>query len=145
MVPTLFGRLQTRLVLLTVVGGLVTAGLAPVLPVAGPLADRYRAAYAVLAGVAVLGLGWDLVYQLLMQWRWEKDWPTLFGLLTLLPEGVVLWWVNRAEALPGLPESVPPLAFTVHLVVVWFMVWVVANGPLRVPFLRWRFSGGRFL
>ena len=38
MVPTLFGRLQTRLVLLAVVGGLITAGLAPVLPVAAPMA-----------------------------------------------------------------------------------------------------------
>lgn len=145
MVPTLFGRLQTRLVLLAVVGGLVTAGLAPVLPVAVPLADRYRAAYSLLAAVAVLGLGWELVYQFLMQWRWEKDWPTLLGLLTLVPEGALVWWANRAGALPGLPAPVPPLAFAVDFVAVWLAVWLVANGPLRVPFLRWRFSGGRFL
>ena len=114
------------------------------LPVAAPLADRYRAAYLVLASVALLGLGWELIYHFLMQWRWEKDWPTLFGLLTLVPEGAAVWWVNRAGALPGLPTSVPPAAFAVHLLTVWLVVWVVANGPLRVPCVRWRFHGGRF-
>jgi len=144
MVPTLIGRLQTRLVLLAVVGGLVTAALAPLLPVPAPLADRYRAAYAVLAAVAVLGLGWELVYHLLMQWRWEKDWPTLFGLLTVVPEGALVWAAVDAGRLPGLPGPVPLAAFALDLGTVWLAVWMVANGPLRVPFLRWRFSGGRF-
>jgi hypothetical protein len=83
MLPTLAGRIQTRLALLAVVGGLVTAIIAPVLPIPAPLADRYRNAFLVLAAVAVLGVGWELAYHLLMQWRWEKDWPTLFGLVTL--------------------------------------------------------------
>jgi hypothetical protein len=145
MVPTLFGRLQTRLVLLAIVGSLLTAALAPVLPVPAALADRYRAGYIVLAAVALLGLGWELVYQFLMQWRWEKDWPTLFGLLTLVPEGAAVWWLNHAGALPGLPAPVPPAAFVIDFVAIWLAVWLTANGPLRVPCLRWRFHGGRFL
>jgi hypothetical protein len=144
MVPTLWGRLQTRLVLLTLVGGLVTAVLAPLLPVAAPLADKYGTAFVVLAAVAVLGLGWELIYQLLMQWRWEKDWPTLLGLLTLVPEGGLVWWLNRAGALPGPPTPVPPLAFAVDFLAVWLAVWATANGPVRAVCLRWRFHGGRF-
>jgi hypothetical protein len=144
MVPTLWGRLQTRLVLLTLVGGLVTAVLAPLLPVAAPLADKYGTAFVVLAAVAVLGLGWELIYQLLMQWRWEKDWPTLLGLLTLVPEGGLVWWLNRAGALPGPPTPVPPLAFAVDFLAVWLAVWATANGPVREVCLRWRFHGGRF-
>jgi pimeloyl-ACP methyl ester carboxylesterase len=35
------------------------------------------------------------------------------------------------------------VAFLVQFVVVWLGVWVVANGPMRVPFIRWRFRGGR--
>src|SRR5215207_9630926 len=139
MVPTLLGRLQTRVVLLAVIGGLLTAALAPMLPVAAPLVYRYSVAFVVLAAVAILGLGWELVYQFLMQWRWEKDWPTLFGLLTLVPEGALVWWANRAGRLPGLSTPVPPLAFAVDFVAVWLAVWLVASGPLRVPFLRWRF------
>jgi hypothetical protein len=144
MVPTLCGRLQTRLVLLALVGGLVTAVLAPLLPVAAPVADKYGTAFVVLAAVAVLGLGWELLYQLLMQWRWEKDWPTLFGLLTLAPEGGLVWWLNRADMLPGPPAPVPPLAFAVDFLAVWLAVWATANGPVRVVCLRWRFHGGRF-
>jgi hypothetical protein len=107
--------------------------------------DRYRAAFVVLAAVAILGLGWELVYQVLMQWRWEKDWPTLFGLLTLVPEGGLVWWANRAGALPGLATPVPPLAFAVDFLSVWLAVWATTNGPLRAACLRWRFHGGRFL
>ena len=144
MLPTLLGRLQTRVVLLAVIGGLMTAALAPVLPVAAPLVDRYRAAFVVLVAVAILGLGWELIYQFLMQWRWEKDWPTLFGLLTLVPEGGLVWWANRAGALPGLATPVPPLAFAVDFLSVWLAVWATTNGPLRAACLRWRFHGGRF-
>jgi hypothetical protein len=122
MVPTLAGRLQTRLFLLATVGSLVTLLIAP-------------DGFVTLGVVAALGIAWELVYQLLMQFRWEKDWPTLFGLLTAVPEGALVWAVLR-----------PPIGqFIVHFGAVWLAVWVVANGPMRVPFLRWRFRGGRVL
>lgn len=145
MVPTIFGRIQTRLFLLAVIGGIVTALLTPMLPVAGPLAQRYQATFIVLAAVAVIGVVWEFFYHLLMQWRWEKDWPTLFGLLTLIPEGILIWALATNQMLPGLPGPVPTVAFAIHFVVVWLAVWIVANGPMRVPFIRWRFAGGRLM
>jgi hypothetical protein len=144
MLPTLWGRMQTRVVLLAVVGGLVTAALAPLLPIDAPLPERYRTTYLVLLAVAVLGIGWECLYHLLMQWRWEKDWPTLFGLVTLVPEGALLYGLLHLGAIPGLAGPVQAAAFWLHFVAVWLAVWVVANGPLRVLFLRWRFRGGRF-
>lgn len=145
MVPTLAGRIQTRLVLLAVVGGIVTAIIAPVLPVpaAASLGDTYRNAFLILATVAVLGVGWEFIYHFLMQWRWEKDWPTLFGLITLVPEGLVVWLVNRAGIIPGMTGTVPAPAFCIQFLAIWIAVWLVANGPMRVPFIRWRFQGGR--
>lgn len=143
MVPTLLGRIQTRLVLLAVIGGIVTAIIAPVLPVSAPVADKYRDAYLVLAAVAVLGIGWEFLYQLLMQWRWEKDWPTLFGLVTLVPEGLLVWLLLQAGAIPGIVGTVSAPAFCIDFLAVWLSVWLVANGPMRVPFIRWRFRGGR--
>ena len=143
MVPTLLGRVQTRLILLAVIGGIVTAIIAPVLPVSAPVADKYRDAYLVLAAVAVLGIGWEFLYQLLMQWRWEKDWPTLFGLVTLVPEGLLVWLLLQARAIPGIVGTVSAPAFCIDFVAVWLSVWLVANGPMRVPFIRWRFRGGR--
>lgn len=145
MVPTIFGRVQTRLFLLAVVGGALTALLTPVLPVQGPMAQRYQATFVVLAAVAIIGVGWELIYHFAMQWRWEKDWPTLFGLLTLVPEGIVVWALASKQMLPGLPGPVPVTAFAIHFLVVWVGVWLVANGPMRVPFIRWRFRGGRVM
>ena len=143
MLPTLAGRIETRIVLLAVIGGLVTAVLCPVLPVSAPLADRYRNGFVVLAAVAVLGIGWELIYHFLMQWRWEKDWPTLFGLVTLVPEGLLLWLLLAAGLVPGIVGTVPAPAFCIQFLAVWLAVWLVANGPMRVPFIRWRFRGGR--
>jgi hypothetical protein len=78
-VPTLTGRIQTRIFLLAVVGGLITLIIVPILPGSAPLGDKYRDGFLVLLSVAVIGVLWELLYHLLMQWRWEKDWPTLFG------------------------------------------------------------------
>jgi hypothetical protein len=133
------------LFLLIVVGGVVTALLTLVLPLDGELATRYRSTYVVLASVAVLGVGWELVYQLLMQWRWEKDWPTLFGLITLVPEGALVWLLANRQLLPGLPGPVPTVAFVIDFLTVWILVWLVAIGPMRVPFVHWRFRGGRLM
>jgi hypothetical protein len=145
MVPTMFGRIQTRLLLLAIVGGLVTAAITPVLPVGGPLSQRYQATFLVLASVAVIGVAWEFVYHFVMQWRWEKDWPTLFGLLTLVPEGVLVGALAHGRNLPGLPGAVPAAAFAIQFLVVWIFVWIVANGPMRVPNIRWRFRGGRVM
>lgn len=145
MVPTLLGRIETRVVLLAVIGGLVTAVIAPFLPVNAPVADKYQNAYVVLATVAVLGIGWEFLYHFLMQWRWEKDWPTLFGLVTLVPEGLLVWLLLQAGAIPGIVGTVSAPAFCIDFLAVWLAVWLVANGPMRVPFIRWRFRGGRLV
>jgi hypothetical protein len=144
-VPTLLGRIQTRLFLLIFLGGALTALLAPILPIDAPVADRYQATFVVLGTVAVLGVGWEFVYHLLMQWRWEKDWPTLFGLLTAVPEGILVWVLAGRGRLPWLPGPVPLSAFLIHFGIVWLAVWLFANGPMRVLFIRWRFHGGRLV
>jgi hypothetical protein len=143
--PTLSGRIQTRLVLLAVIGGLVTLIIGPVLPGSAPLSVRYQNGFLILLAVAVLGVGWECLYHFVMQWRWEKDWPTLFGLVTLVPEGLLVWALLRAGAIPGITGLVPPDAFLVDFLAVWISVWLVANGPMRVPFIRWRFHGGRLV
>jgi len=132
-------------VLLAVIGGLVTLIIGPVLPVSAPLSVVYRDNFVILAAVAVLGIGWECVYHFVMQWRWEKDWPTLFGLLTVIPEGLLVWLLLRAGVIPGITGTVPAAAFTIDLLAVWVSVWLVANGPMRIPFIRWRFHGGRLV
>jgi hypothetical protein len=131
-------------VLLATVGLVVTAAVTPLLPTDAPMGRRYATTCLVLATVAVLGVGWELVYHVLMQFRWEKDWPTLFGLLTVVPESWLVWMLAEHGMVPGL--TIPSFAvFGVHFGVTWLCVWLVANGPMRVPFLRWRFHGGRLI
>lgn len=140
MVPILSGRLQTRLVVLGLVGLLWTLLITPLLALGGDLTATYRATLFGWAATLLLGLVlWEPLYHGLMQFRWEKDWPTLFLLLESIPEaalvGLLLWKVGP-PATPGV--------FATHFFSTWIVVFLVIVGPLRVPFIRWRFRGGRF-
>ena len=144
MTPSLSGRLQTRVLVLAVVGGLWTLAVTPVLPGGGDLGPRYRATFAVLLVVVVLGLAWELLYHGLQQFRWEKDWPLLLALVVGVPEGVAAYAVVRSGLVPGTGD-VGGAAFLVHFATTWLVVWLFLSGPVRVPFVRWRFRGGRFV
>jgi hypothetical protein len=140
MTPTLVGRIQTRLVLLGTVGLLWTIIVVPVLPKGGAsIGAVYRATILALVVVALVGVLWELVYHLIQQYRWEKDWPILFGLVEGVPEGIVAFVIVRALLDPA-PSA---LTFFLHFTTTWVLVWLVAIGPLRVVLLRWRFNGGR--
>lgn len=148
MTTTLFGRIQTRIFLLAVVGGFWTAVLTPVLPgLEGSLAMRYAMTFMILATVTVLGVAWEFVYHFLQQFRWEKDWPTLFGLLNLINEGALVWFLLLyLDIVPFINGSKVSLAaYSILFLVVWIAQWLTANGPMRVPFIRWRFRGGRLV
>jgi len=144
MLLTLPGRLQTRVFVLLTVGALLTLLVTPLLPMAGDLGEKYRATFLVLVATTVLGLVWELIYHGLQQFRWEKDWPTLFGLLNGINEGVLLWVLLSRDAIPGVPP-VSLAAFAIDFTVVWIGTWLWVNGPMRVPFIRWRFRGGRLV
>jgi hypothetical protein len=143
--PTLNGRIQTRIFLLVLVGGLWTLLLTPVLPIPGPLADAYQTTFIILATTLVLGIGWELIYHFLQQFRWEKDWPTGFGLITVINEGLLVWFLLYLELVPGIEGQVPTGAFVILFLTTWILVWLIANGPMRVPFIHWRFRGGRLI
>jgi hypothetical protein len=145
MTPTLNGRLQTRVFLILVVGSAWTLIIGPALPrpANAGLADIYTGAFEVLAVVLVAGLLWELAYHSLQQLRWEKDWPTLFGFLTGINEGLVAWVLVVPLGLTTV--VVPTTTFVVHFVTTWIVTWLWANGPMRVVFLRWRFRGGRIV
>ena len=98
----------------------------------------------VLLVVLVLGVLWEFVYHGIQQFRWEKDWPTLFGLLTGIPEGLLVWFLFAGGAIPWV-DSLPGPAFAIHFASTWLIVWLVANGPMRVPFIHWRINGGRLI
>ncbi|MFK7919412.1 MAG: hypothetical protein AB8G14_15155 [Ilumatobacter sp.] len=153
MTPTLFGRIQTRIIMLATIGVIWTAIIGPVLPrpsVAGQsisLGDMYQALFTALLVVAVVGVVWELVYHGLQQFRWEKDWPTIYGLVVAVNEGIVAYLILNA----GLPfdqrppgQGFPLAAFIIMFVTLWVIIWAFTNGPMQILSLRWRFRGGRF-
>ena len=97
-----------------------------------------------LVAVAVLGVGWEFIYHGLQQFRWEKDWPMSFGLLTALNEGVLVYVLAQSRVVPFL-NPVAPAPFVIDFLAVWIGTWLFVNGPMRVPLLHWRFLGGRVL
>lgn len=144
MLPTLNGRIQTRLFVILVIGGLWCLLVALVLPGGGTYADRYRALYGVLLIVAVLGVAWELIYHGLQQFRWEKDWPTLFGLVLGVPEGVLAYVVARTGVVPW-AEGVTIVQFLWGFGTTWLVTWLFVNGPMRIFTVHWRFRGGRLV
>jgi hypothetical protein len=147
MIPTLRGRIQTRIFAVLVIGGLWTLLITPVLPGLAfmDLGEAYEMTFSILLTVLVLGLGWELVYHFLQQFRWEKDWPTLFGLVTIFNEGVVLWLVLRSGVVPAIAGTPPASAWLTHFVSTWLVIFLWLNGPMKVVFIRWRFRGGSFV
>jgi hypothetical protein len=144
--PTLNGRIQTRIFLLAVDGSIWTLIITPILPIDAPLSTAYKVTFSVLLVTTVLGVLWELLYHAIQQFRWEKDWPTLFGLLTAIPEGLLVWFLFRAGAVPWIdPDALPGPAFVIDFATTWLVVWLVANGPMRVPFIHWRIRGGRLI
>lgn len=138
MTPTLLGRIQTRWFLLVLIGvpwTLVLMGFATLTGAA--YAELVVAGLRVLGLVGLLGTLWEFAYHGLMQLRWEKDWPALFGLITVVNEGLLLWLVTT---LLGWPLDALGWA---HFATTWLLMWVWANGPMRVLAPRWRYRGGR--
>jgi hypothetical protein len=139
MTPTFLGRWHTRLALLGTVGLVWTALLTPLLPRGqASLGDTYRLTLLALAITAAVGaVVWDPIYHGLMQFRWEKDWPSLFALLTGINEGLTTWWVLHRVG------HVPARSFALLFTTTWLLVWFVVIGPIRVVLLRRRYRGGR--
>src|ERR1700722_8227740 len=124
MLPTLAGRIQTLIFALAVLGGIWALLLTPLLPIDASIGSAYKATFIILATIIVLGVGWELLYHFFQQFRWEKDWPTLFGLLTAINEGLLVWFLLAAGAVPG-DLNVSGPAFTIDFVTTWLLVWLI--------------------
>ncbi|MGW4353025.1 hypothetical protein ACWELJ_13155 [Nocardia sp. NPDC004582] len=147
MTPTLFGRIQTRVIVLGAIGLVIALLVTPMLPMGRlSLGQGYRVTLTLLPAVVLLGIGWELVYHGLQQFRWDKDWPTLFGLVTIVNEGLLLWLLVRYTT-AVVPRELRPSApaFGVDFTVTWLAYWGFVNGPIRVVLPRRRYSGGRVL
>jgi hypothetical protein len=147
-IPTLLGRIETRIFALALIGSIAQLIFSPILPGIPDGADLskvYKITFGVLIATIVLGIVWEFVYHALMQFRWEKDWPTLFGFITVVNEGALVWFLIKADVVPWVPKGLPFSTFVVDFLIVWMLTFLFVNGPMRVPFVRWRHRGGRLV
>ncbi len=151
MIPTLNGRIQTRIWLILFVGIPWTLIITPFLPnnrnlISGSsLLDTYKTTLCVLGIVLVLAVfGWELLYHFLQQFRWEKDWPVMFSLFLVVPEAIAAKIVFDAlDVGQEFNGTATDATFWWHIVTTWMVMWLFVLGPIKVFFIRWRFNGGR--
>jgi len=141
MTPTLLGRWQTRLLLLATIGILVTFPFALGYVGLG-VSDSF---FWVLGYVAIFGLAWDVVYDYLQKFRWDRDWSGVLQLLAGIWEAAFLAVILKIFHLPGIPQETPLFWFALHYTLVWLSVYISAQVIMRILFLRWRFHGGQWL
>lgn len=141
---SLAGRLQTRIVLYAVIGALWTLLVTPVLPTRLPLGASYGMAFTVLLVTVVLGLVWELAYHLLQQFRWDKDWPIAFLLLSGIPESLLVWVLLTTDTWFW-DVPVTAAGFWALFVSTWLVAWVLLVGPIRILLAGRRWHGGRLI
>ena len=142
MTSTCPGRVETRRVVVVTVGLLWTLILTPFLSL--PPGEEYEVALLTLGWVALLGVVvWEPIYHLLQQFRWEKDWPAMFLLLQVVPEAVLVRVVLDRTLTTSAPVGMG--TYVLHFATTWLLIFLFLQGPMRVPFLRWRFRGGRIV
>ena len=143
MTPTLFGRWQTRFFLLVVVGSIVSAIFGAISP-GSPTRD-FLTYFAVLGYVIFFGFAWDALYQLILSFRWDQDWPTTFQVAAGIIEGALIWGlVGYVKILPGVTLLVPFWIFLLDYGLIWLTTFMISQGPLRTLFPRWRYEGGQW-
>jgi hypothetical protein len=141
MTPTLFGRWQTRLLLLATVGVLVTLPFS--LGTIGPGASSEF--FWILFYVALFGLVWDILYNYLQKFRWDRDWPGALQLLAGIWEAVFIACVVKLFGLPYLTQELPLNWFIIHYSLVWLGLYITSQSLMRILFPRWRFKGGQWI
>ncbi|MEB3215487.1 MAG: hypothetical protein VKN72_04380 [Nostocales cyanobacterium 94392] len=144
MTPTLFGRWQTRLLLLLTVGVFVSLPFA--IGLIGP--EQNNIYFWILFYVAIFGLAWDILYNQMQKYRWDRDWPALFQLLAGIWEFIFI--VCGVKFIGFLPTPIPkeelPLFWVFfHYITVWLAVFITSQSIMRILFVRWRFRGGQWL
>lgn len=145
MIPTLAGRLQTRLFLFVFIG-------LPVTVVFGIFMNGWVWDWSAiqtfvwfLCAVTGVGLLLDPLYIFAQSTRWDRDWPFLFQAFFSWVEFALVLALARAGLVPFLPaEAFAALGTPIlHFTLVFIPSFLALLGPMQVLFLRWRFKGGQ--
>jgi len=150
MTPTLWGRWQTRLWLLATIGLFVTLIFAYLYQQSPETIDQTP--FVLLAYILGFGFIWDIIYNQIQQYRWDRDWPPTFQLGAGILEGLFIWllvWLwprlQAGSPLPGIRPDLMFGQFVAHYATVWVTTFLASQSLLRIIYPRWRYRGGQWL
>ena len=133
MTPTLTGRWQTRLLLMSTLGLLITA--------IWTIVSVSFATIIYWLVWLIAGLLLDIIYTRLQKLRWNRDWPPLLQILQGLLESAIIIAVFFVARFP-----VITLASTLaYIACMWLTMFIMTQGPMYILFPKWRFQGQRWL
>lgn len=142
MLPTLFGRWQTRLFMLATVGVLFS------LPFYFGIVGNHQGDpvfFWVLLYVGIFGLFWDILYDFLQKLLWDHDWPGILQFAAAVTEGIFLALVIKIVGLPLIDRDLGLGLFFFDYFIVWAATYLFSWLIMRLLFPRWRFRGGEWI
>ena len=160
MLPTLLGRLQTRILLVLFVGFPITAvysvWLANPIPVAGkpPWSRTFgQVTYdirpvQILCLLLLFGVLFDLLYTGLQRMRWDRDWPFAFQFFASIGEFAIVLALVRFDVFPFMPaqwigpDDYP--YFILQFALIFVPSFIALLGFIQVFMIRWRYNGGEW-
>jgi len=145
MIPTLAGRLQTRLFLFLFIGVPITILYG--LYWTGFIWDWRTISifFYFLCTILALGLLLDPIYIFIQSTRWDSDWPFASQFFFSWVEFGAVYFLARADLIPYLDaDFFQGLAIPlVHFILVFVPSFFALLGPMQAIFVRWRFKGGQ--
>ena len=145
MIPTLAGRLQTRLILFFLIGVPVTLIFALVQTNFIWSWREIQIFVYFLCSILALGLFLDPIYIFIQSTRWDRDWPFAYQFFFSWIEFGIVLFVARSGWLPYLdPDFFQGFRLPIiHFTLVFVPSYLFLLGPLQAIFVRWRFKGGQ--
>lgn len=153
MVPTLLGRIQTR-ILLTIILGIPLTALFVVTIMwffwPNLFDTSWDIPFYILGILLIVGLILDPVYIQLQRFRWDQDWPFGFQFFFSIVEfcivlALIKWGVFETATNPYTPVEIPsslPVAVAVtHFTIVFIPTFLSLLGGVQLFLVRWRYKG----
>lgn len=156
MIPTLLGRMQTRILLFLWIGLPITILYALWLPdrptvhtivIANWLLDIRP--LQILCLLLVVGLILDPAYYALQTLRWDSDWPFIFQFVFSIGEFLIVLLLISLDILPFMPASAIANSdeyfyVALHFGFVFIPSFIALLGFVQIFMIRWRFKGGEW-
>jgi hypothetical protein len=137
---TLFGRWQTRILLLAIVGLFSTVTIA-----IKSGTSSGAAALMTIAYLGVFGIIWDALYHQLQKFRWDGDWGGALQFLAAIWEGLFFIGAAKYIGLPGIDRVKFDLAgFVCFYIIICIVGYLLQTSLLKMLSPYSRFRGGQW-